>query len=239
MDIRRGSLAPAQWALVIALMLAGGSVLSYPGGTLRDESAPGYSFSQNFLSDLGSTVAFNGERNVVGAVLFGLSVLILVLVLACSIVAAVRLLSATPGARPFARLAALAGILVCAGFLGVALTPGNRAWNLHIAFSKLAFRTFPVATALLAIATARDARFRPRATVGWVTLTIVLAGLIAMSRVGPTADTEHGLVTQVMAQKIMAVSVLVVLWVESREVKVVSSRPALPVGPEGERTGAA
>jgi hypothetical protein len=65
------------------------------------------------------------------------------------------------------------------------------------------------------------------AKVGWVTLTIVLAGLIAMAHLGPTADTEHGLVTQVITQKIMAVSVLVVLWVESREAEVVSSRESL------------
>jgi hypothetical protein len=48
-----------------------------------------------------------------------------------------------------------------------------------------------------------------------------------MARLGPTADTEHGLVTQVMTQKIMAVSVLVVLWIESREAEVVSSRESL------------
>ena len=227
MNIRRGSWAPARWAIVIALMLTAASVLSYPGGTVRDESTRVYSFTHNFLSDLGSTVAFNGQRNVVGAVLFGVSVLIMVLVLAGSIVAAVRLLSATPGARSFARLAAVAGILVCAGFLGVALTPADRAWRLHMLSAMVAFRSFPVATALLAIATVRDTRFRPRATVGWVTLTIVLAGLIAMTHLGPSADTEHGLVTQVITQKIMAVSVLVVLWVESREAEVVSSRAAL------------
>ena len=146
MDIRRGSWAPTQWAIVIALMLTGGSVLSYPGGTVSDESTRFYSFSHNFLSDTGSTVAFNGQRNVVGAVLFGLSVLIMVLVLVGSIVVAVRLLSATPGARLLARLAAVASVLVCAGFLGVALTPADRAWQLHIGFSKLAFRSFPVAS---------------------------------------------------------------------------------------------
>lgn len=227
MNIRRGSWAPARWAIVIALMLTAASVLSYPGGTVHDESTRTYSFTHNFLSDLGSTVAFNGQRNVVGAVLFSVSVLIMVLVLAGSIVVTVRSLSATPRARSFARLAAVAGVLVCAGFLGVALTPADRAWRLHMAFSMLAFRSFPVATALLAIATARDARFRPRATVGWITLTIVLAGLIAMSHLGPSADTEHGLVTQVITQKIMAISVLVVLWVESREAEVASSRASL------------
>src|SRR5678816_3388293 len=94
MNIRRGSWARARWAIVIAPMLTAASVLSYPGGTVHDEATRGYSFTHNFLSDLGSTVAFNSQRNVVGAVLFGVSVLIMVLVLAGSIVAVVRLLSA-------------------------------------------------------------------------------------------------------------------------------------------------
>jgi hypothetical membrane protein len=224
MNIRRGSWAPVRFAIAIALMLGAASVLSYPGGTVYDESTRGYSFTHNFLSDLGSTVAFNGQRNVVGAVLFGVSVLIMVLVLAGSMVAAVRLLSAAPGARSFARLAAVAGVLMCAGFVGVALTPADRAWHLHKLSSMLAFRSFPVATALLAIATVRDGRFRARATVGWVTLTIVLAGLIAMAHLGPRVDTEHGLVTQVITQKIMAATVLVVLWVECREAEVASAK---------------
>jgi hypothetical protein len=92
----------------------------------------------------------------------------------------------------------------------------------------VAFRSFPVATALLAIATVRDGRFRARATVGWVTLTIVLAGLIAMTHLGPSVDTEHGLVTQVVTQKIMAGTVLAVLWLESREAEVAGASAIVP-----------
>lgn len=221
MRTRRGSLAPARWAIVTALMLLVASGLAYPGGTVRDESTRGYSFTHNFLSDLGSTVAFNNQRNVAGAVLFAVGVVIGVLVVGGSIAVAVRLLRVTPTARWFARLAAVTGILVCAGFLGIALTPADRAWRLHVVFSMLAFRSFPLTTAFLALATARDARFRRRATVGWATLTIVLAGCMAMALFGPSTDTERGLVTQVIAQKIMAASVLVVLWIESREADVV------------------
>jgi hypothetical protein len=69
-----------------------------------------------------------------------------------------------------------------------------------------------------------------RATLGWGTLTIVLIGLIVMARLGPDAATEPGLVTQVVTQKIMAATVLVVLWLESREAERASER-AVPVLP--------
>jgi hypothetical protein len=81
---------------VLALLLVVASGLSYPGGTIHDASTRGYSFTHNFLSDLGTTVAFDGQRNTKGARLFGVNVVIGGLVLGRLIVATVRLLSAAP-----------------------------------------------------------------------------------------------------------------------------------------------
>jgi hypothetical protein len=214
----------------VALSAAVASGLLYPGGTVLDESTRGYSLTHNFLSDLGSTVAFNYAGNTAGALLFAVAVVVAVGVLAGSFVAAVRLLSASPPARPFARLAAAAGALVCVGYLGAALTPLDRAFGLHMLSTVLAVRSFPVATALLAVATWRDGRFGVRATLGWGMLTIVLIGHIVMVRLGPGPATERGLVTQVITQKIMAATVLLVLWIESREAERASER-AVPVLP--------
>ena len=208
-------------------MVASG--LSYPGGTLHDESTRGYSFTHNFLSDLGATVAGHSQRNVAGAALFGVSVLIGVLVLAGLIVATVRLLSGAPRARPFARFAAVAGVLACAGFLGAAIAPVDRAWRLHTLSGMVAFRSFAALTGLLAVATARDGRFRTRATVGWAALTIVVVGLIVTSLLGPSTDTERGLVTQVILQKIMVASIVIILWLETREAEMVSGSGVAPI----------
>ena len=213
MNIQRSRWRTAQLGLVVALLLIVASGLSYPGG---------YSFTHNFLSDLGATVAFNYQRNVAGVVLFGVSVLLGVLVLASTIIGTLRLLSATPPSRSFARFAAIAGALACVGFLGAAIAPVDRAWRVHTLSGMVAFRSFAVLAALLAFATWRDARFRTRATVGWAALAIIVIGLIVASRLGPSIDTEHGLVTQVIMQKIMVASIVVVLWFEIREAEVVS-----------------
>ena len=218
------SWAAARYALVVALLAISVSIMLYPGGTVLDESTLGYSFTHNFLSDLGSTVAFNYRNNAAGALLFAAGFIIGVSVLACSFTGVVRLLSKKLGARLFARLAAAGGAVVCLGFLGAALTPLDRAFRLHRASSIVAFYSFPVATTLLALATTRDRRFRARATIGWMTLTVILVGFIVVARLGPNTATERGLVTQVITQKIMAVTVLVVLWVESREAEVVNSK---------------
>jgi hypothetical protein len=99
------------------------------------------------------------------------AIIVAVVVLAGTFSAVVRLLSTSPRGAAFGRPAAVAGAVVCVGFLGVAFTPLDRAFRLHMVSSLLAFYSFPVATALLAVATLRDGRFRARAMLGWATLT--------------------------------------------------------------------
>src|SRR5215467_7958045 len=120
MSIRLGKWAMARGGLAIGVLLIVASGLSYSGGTIADESTRGYSFTHNFLSDLGTTVAFNHQRNVAGAALFVVSIVIGVLAFGTLIVATVQLLSDAPRARGFARLAAVAATLACVGFLGTA-----------------------------------------------------------------------------------------------------------------------
>jgi len=49
------------------------AILSYSGGTFHNSLNPGYSFTRNFLSDLGRTVSFSGEVNFLSAQLFNMS----------------------------------------------------------------------------------------------------------------------------------------------------------------------
>lgn len=224
MTARPRSWASDRLALAGAVVLTGASIVLYPGGTFLDESTRGYSFAHNFLSDLGSTVALNYQRNLAGAILFGLAVVLGVFTLGACVAATVRVLSAATVARSFARLAAAAAVLVCVGFLGVAVTPEDRLMGLHMAFGMVAFRSFPLVTTLLAVATMRDDRFRARATAGWVVLSLVLAGFLAVGHLGPSVRTEQGLTVQVLTQKLMALAVIVVLWLESHETALASTR---------------
>jgi hypothetical membrane protein len=219
---RRGFWAAARYALAIAMLLTIASGFLYPGGTPLDASTHGYSFTHNYLSDLGSTVAFNDARNTAGALLFAIAAITAVFVIAAVLVGSVRRLSTAPQGRPFAFLAGVAGSLVCVGYLGAALAPLDRAFRLHIWSSFVAAHSFPVATGLLAIATLRDPRFRAPATIGWVVLTAVLVGFILTAHLDPSAGTERGLTIQVITQKIMAATVLAVLWVESGELETTS-----------------
>jgi hypothetical protein len=139
-----------RWAAVAVAVLSGIAMLLYPGGTARNPSARGYSFFQNSLSDLGSTVAWDGQANSRGAAFFVAGAILLALSGSGCLVALIRVYSSSRIASRFARTAGAAGLLTCAGLIGAALTPVDRSPALHGQFTLLAIGAFPVATALLA-----------------------------------------------------------------------------------------
>lgn len=50
-------------------------------------------------------------------------------------------------------------------------------------------------------------------------------GFIAVVHLGPSVRTENGLTVQALAQKAMALTVILVLWLESHETEMASTRP--------------
>ena len=52
-----------QFAIIGFLIFNILAMLTYPGGTLHDSSTVGYSFFNNFLSDLGRFISWDGSHN--------------------------------------------------------------------------------------------------------------------------------------------------------------------------------
>jgi hypothetical membrane protein len=207
----------ARWATRLAALLAIASMTRYPGGTPLDPSSKGYSITHNFLSDLGMTVAYDGQPNAAGALLFVLSLCIIVVVLGGCLVGLIRLYSASPASRRLARAAGVAGLFVCAAFTGVAFTPENRVMGLHIQFTLLAFRIFPVVPLLFALASFHSKTLPRRVAAAWAGLSVVLAGYVIMLGWGPSLQSPEGLVTQVAAQKIVTVVAVAIIVYQSVE----------------------
>jgi hypothetical membrane protein len=204
-------------AIGVATVMMMVAMFLYPGGTLNDHSTRGYSFTRNFLSDLGATVTFGDHPNTPSAILFITSLVLMMSALGASLGAAVRVHSKSPAARRYAWAAATAGALVCLLFLGVAVTPENRAFHLHVEFTRWAFRISPVAVLMLAFATRRDPEFPPAATNSWLLLTFALAAYVAVMGWGPNPGTDFGLVFQATAQKTIVILAEIVIVLETYE----------------------
>lgn len=217
-----------RWAVGVAAFLTLCAMIQYPGGTALDVSSAGYSLAHNFLSDLGMTVTYAGRPNGVGALLFFLSVSIVVLGAGGCLPEYIRLYSEPPRSRRLAWMAGGAGLVVCAAFIGVALTPEDRFLSLHVAFSLLAFRVFPVMTLLLACATLYSHVWPRRVAGAWAALTIVLAGNAALLEWGPILTTPDGLIIHVVAQKIVAVTAAAIFVYLSFEADRILNRDPSP-----------
>ena len=195
----------------LALVLAIGAGLRYPGGTPLNPATVGYSMSWNFLSDLGMTVAYNGQPNRMGAAFFVGSLLVLIVGLGSCLLAIVRLQLSDAASRRWARAAAACALLAGAGFVGVAATPENRVMALHVSFTFWAWRFVPLGAGFMAYSAYRSTLFPRRVALIWALVTLLLASYVALLTWGPDARTVDGLLIQVVAQK--AATVIVVLAV--------------------------
>ena len=52
----------------------------YPGGNIHDTAQSGYSFTHNFLSDLGGLESHSGENNIISSIFFNLSMLLFIFI---------------------------------------------------------------------------------------------------------------------------------------------------------------
>jgi hypothetical membrane protein len=216
-------------AVAVAVLLAAGAMLRYPGGTLLDRAtSSGYSLSANFLSDLGMTVAYDGQRNFAGATLFVLSLLLLVVGLGGCVFGFVHLYATSLRSKPWARTAAVFAALACVAFAGVAVTPENAVMNLHVMLTLWAWRLVPGVALLLCVASALSDALPPRVAFAWGALAAVLATYVAVLTWGPSTATAAGLREQVIAQKIIAASVVAFLIYLSCEAdRITAPRPGL------------
>ncbi len=157
------------------------------------------------------TVAYGGKTNTLSALLFTVALTMVVLGLGATLVGFVRLHSRAPMPRSLACAAGVAGLVVCAALIGVALTPENRALSLHIQLVGLAFRVFPIVPLLLATASLRDESVPRRFAFVWATFALVLLGYLCLIGWGPPIETPTGLVVQVIAQKVVAVTAVAIV----------------------------
>ena len=199
--VSRGAATAAVVLIVLAMFL-------YPGGTLRDSHTTGYSFSQNFLSDLGMTVTHGGQSNRLGARIFTASFGLLALSLVGCAVGFMRFHATAPRARSLATAGAIGVLIVGAGLLGAAVSPADVSPAVHMRSAALASATAPLALLLFAAASARDRRLPRGVSVAWVVLAVTVAAWFAM-RWGPGVDSSVGLTIQATVQKGVALVVVI------------------------------
>ena len=138
--------------IVPILFLVGisAAIYFYPGGNIHDSSQTGYSFTHNFLSDLGGYKSHSGEVNFLSSFFFGFS---LVLFFFAGIAFLFIPFLFKDNFINF-NLAFCGSIFFALGsvfFAGVGLTPHDLYMEMHIFFALNAFRLLIPASFLFLI----------------------------------------------------------------------------------------
>jgi hypothetical protein len=189
-----------RYAAIQLVVLTAYAMALYAGGTWFDPATAHYQLAHNFLSDLGATRAFSGRANYASAIPFAIALL----TIGAALVAFAWSWREFAFGRERARVAGIAsawlGTASGAAFAGIALAPIDHVLRLHNDLVLAAFGALLAYVACLTLVMWRNGVGRLAANVAYLALVCGYVGLVV---IGPRLGTEHGLVAQVIGQKII------------------------------------
>lgn len=188
-----------------AVFLIGVAIAVYPGGTILERGAAGYSFSHNFLSDLGSRSALNGASNSASRLLCAAGIALFTAALLLQQLWILRRCLGMPGQRWAALTACIVGALACAGLIVAMWVPPDRNMALHLRLVGFSLAAGVTACTLFAFGVSRN-RSLPRMTAGTYLGAAAVLALLYVMRWGPSIAAAGGLVVQVLVQKLVAIT---------------------------------
>jgi hypothetical protein len=191
------------------------AMLTYAGGSVDNQSAASYSFTRNFLSNLGMLTAYSGQSNWISAALFFIA---LAAAGGCLVVFFLifRLFFQAKNLQRILSLAGtIIGILAGICFIGIAFAPADIARPAHIQFVLWAFRLFPLAVLCYLPAMFSDEHYPKGYAWVFAIFCLLLIAYYLLLTNGPSFDSPQGLVIQVVGQKIIAYASILSIFIQS------------------------
>jgi hypothetical protein len=187
----------------------------YPGGTVADSSERGYQFFGNFFSDLGRTIARNGEGNAVSFILFTSGLVFAGVGLVLFFIVFPRFFNASSLERVISLAGSVFGILAGLCFVGVAFTPANINGSMHTFFVMWAFRFFPLGILLYTITILFSRSYLHQNAIIFGIFSALLFGYLLLLTRGPDYRSSNGLIIQAAGQKIIVYASIVCILIQS------------------------
>ena len=193
---------------LIAMML-------YPGGTFLDNDTKGYSFTRNFLSDLGRTDSFSGEINFISAQLFNTTLIVSGFIFTKFYIHVRKVFSAE-NQLLIASIGSIFGVLGGLSLVGVGLTPANLYLDLHIICASWLFRFFFIASLCYSIAIYRYSQLDNKYAMGYLLFSISIFAYIIISELGPDPKVnQFALTLQVVSQKLILLILMAAIYIQT------------------------
>ncbi len=186
-----------------------------PGGTLTNPTTVGDSVSDIFFSDLGRTLAPQGQPNPIAAWLFTFSLASIGVVLIVFFILFPRFFTRTWADASLAWLGSLAGIAAGVCFIGIALTSANLDTDQTSPLIYWAFVILAAATALYLPVLSRDRRYPKRYALVLGVFAAILAVYLYLLFFGPHTKIFAGVTIQATSQKIIAYASVTSIFIQS------------------------
>ena len=185
------------------------AMIFYPGSTYIDHSTVGYHFFKNYFSDLRRTLTHGGELNTFSSYIFTVALTLVGSGFASFYITTSKLFNnRSTRTYYFARFGTLLAIVSGIGFIGVGWTPSDTAFDLHLTFVKIAFRSLMLVMILYGFCFYFNKDGLPRWLAGvYIFLGFLLVYYVYLMIWGPDGRTPEGLPIQVAWQKIIVFAI--------------------------------
>lgn len=190
-----------KYTILIFILFNFFAMIFYPGGTINNPDTSGYSFTQNFFSDLGNSISHSGEKNTISFILFNFSLSL------CGVTFILLFYSIRSAFNStiLTFLATLFGVLGGISCIGVAFTPADLLLAPHIFFANGIFRGLCIASIFYSILIFRNRSIDNKYAYGFIIFGIMVLIYILISELGPNPRLYPGaLKIQVVSQKMIA-----------------------------------
>ena len=189
-------------AIFILLQIVG--MIVYPGGTLHDVSTEGYSFTNNFFSDMGTYAARNGDPNYLSMIIFAFSLTIVGITFSFYYLVLPNVL----GEDRINYILAIIGTVFAIGgsicMICTGLTPSDIVHGPHVFFANNIFHCFLITAFVYTIVIFRSEILKKRYSIGYGLFFISIFAYVGILQYGPAATAgESELVFQVVSQKMI------------------------------------
>ncbi len=200
-------------ALFIVLTLI--AMLTYTGGNYDNPTAKGYSFTHNFLSNLGMVTAVSGKPNWISAGLFFISLAAAGTCLVIFFVIFSRFFRNSSLQRVLSLIGSALGVLAGISFVGIAFSPADIDRPVHVQFVTWAFRLFPLAVLFFVPVMFLHPHY-PK-VYAWVfaLFCLMLIGYYLLMTNGPSFTSPEGLMIQVVGQKVISYASIISIFIQS------------------------
>ena len=132
-------------SILVFISLVTLAMVSYDGGNAIDNFSYGYSFSTNYLSDLGRYAGYSGSNNYIPFYSFNLSLITIGVSFLIYFLFLPSLHNKNHISFLLSRIGGVFGCFASICFAGVGLTPADLFFDMHVFFANWVFRSMSLA----------------------------------------------------------------------------------------------